>query len=100
MLMGSSRKVGKINNVGGSKREVLSRLEVGVQFTYRCFWGNPMDCSQAGSSIRKISWQEYWSGLPFSPPEDLLDPGIKLMSPASYTLAGRFFITEPPGRLV
>ena len=38
ILMGSSRKVGKINNVGGSKREVLSRLEVGgVQFTYRWF---------------------------------------------------------------
>ena len=26
--------------------------------------------------------QEYWSGLPFPSPEDLLDPGIELMSPA------------------
>ena len=26
--------------------------------------------------------QEYWSGLPFPPPEDLPDPGIKSMSPA------------------
>jgi len=26
--------------------------------------------------------QEYWSGLPFPPPGDLLDPGIKLASPA------------------
>ena len=26
--------------------------------------------------------QEYWSGLPFPPPEDLPDPGIKLASPA------------------
>ena len=25
---------------------------------------------------------EYWSGLPFPPPEDLLDPGIKPRSPA------------------
>ena len=39
MLMESSRNVGKINDVGGSKREVLSRLEVGgVQFTNRWFW--------------------------------------------------------------
>ena len=41
-----------------------------------------------------FSRQEYWSGLPFPPPGDLLDPGIKpapLMSPA---WAGRFFATS------
>ena len=40
-----------------------------------------------------FSRQEYWSGLPFPPPGDLSDPGIKptlLMSPA---LAGRLFTT-------
>ena len=26
--------------------------------------------------------QEYWSGLPFPPPGDLPDPGIKSASPA------------------
>jgi len=26
--------------------------------------------------------QEYWSGLPFPPPGDLPDPGIKPRSPA------------------
>ena len=36
------------------------------------------------------SRQEYWVGLPFSPPGDLLDPGIEPRSPA---LAGRFFTT-------
>ena len=36
--------------------------------------------------------QEYWSGFPFPSPGDLLNPGIKLMSPA---LAGRFFTTQP-----
>ena len=40
--------------------------------------------------------QEYWSGLPFSPPGALLDLGIKPMSPA---LAGRFFTAEPAGKL-
>ena len=37
--------------------------------------------------------QECWSGLPFPPPVDLPDPGIKSMSPASPALAGRFFTT-------
>ena len=27
--------------------------------------------------------QGYWSGLPFSPPGDLPDPGIELVSPIS-----------------
>ena len=27
-------------------------------------------------------WQEYWSGLPFPPLEDLPNPGIEPMSPA------------------
>jgi len=40
--------------------------------------------------------QEYWTRLPFPSPGDLLDPGIKSSSPA---LAGRFFITVPPGKL-
>ena len=39
--------------------------------------------------------QEYWSGLPFPPPEDLPKPGTKSTSPA---LAGGFFTTEPPGK--
>ena len=39
--------------------------------------------------------QEYWSELLFPIPGDLPDPGIKSVSPA---LAGRFFITEPPGK--
>ena len=40
--------------------------------------------------------QEYCRGLPFPPPGDLPDPGIKPVSPASPALAGRFFTTEPP----
>ena len=37
--------------------------------------------------------QEYGSRLPFPPPGDFLNPGIKPTSPAS---AGRFSTTEPP----
>ena len=35
--------------------------------------------------------QEYWSGLPFTSPMNLLNPGIE---PASHALAGQFFTTE------
>ena len=42
-----------------------------------------------------FSKQEYWSRLPFPPPGDLPDPGIKPTSPASPALAGGFFTTEP-----
>ena len=43
--------------------------------------------------------QEYWSVLPFPSPEDLPNPGIEPTSPVASALAGRFFITEPPGKL-
>ena len=43
--------------------------------------------------------QEYWNGLPFPPPRDLLDPGIEPVAPAaSLAQAGRFFTTEPQGK--
>ena len=45
----------------------------------------------------KFSKQEYWSGLPFSTPGALLDPGIELASLAFPALAGRFVTTLPPG---
>ena len=42
----------------------------------------------------EFSRQEYWSGLPFPPPENVPHPGIEPQSP---TLAGRLFTTEQPG---
>ena len=50
-----------------------------------------MDCSPPGSSWLGFSSQEYWSGLPCPPPEDLSDPRIKLLLPTS---VGRFFTTS------
>ena len=49
---------------------------------------------QASQSMG-FSRHEYWSGLPFSSPGDLPDPGIKSESP---TLRSGFFTTEPPGK--
>ena len=48
----------------------------------------------------KFSRQEYCSGLPFPTPGDLPDPGIKPTSLVSPALAGRFFTTVPPGRIM
>ena len=39
--------------------------------------------------------QEYWSGLPFPPPGDLPDPGVKPGSPA---LEANSLPSEPPGK--
>ena len=36
--------------------------------------------------------QEYWSGLPFPPPGDLPDPGIRLASLVSPALASRWIL--------
>ena len=44
-----------------------------------------------------FSRQEYWNGLPFPPEGNLPDPGIEFASPA---LAGGFFTTESPEKLL
>ena len=49
---------------------------------------------QAALSIG-FSRQEYWSGLPCTPPGDLPDPGIKPQSLTFPALADRFFTTSP-----
>ena len=38
-----------------------------------------------------FSWQEYWSGLPCSPPGDLPGPGIE---PMSVTSSAGYFTTS------
>ena len=43
---------------------------------------DPMDCSLPGSSVHGFPRQEYWSGLPFPSPGDLLNLGIEPASPA------------------
>ena len=40
-----------------------------------------------------FSKQEYWSGLPFPAPGDLLDPGIE---PGSLMLQADSLLSEPP----
>ena len=44
-----------------------------------------MDCCPLTPLSMGFSRQGYWSGLPFPPPGDLSDPGIKPRSPALQT---------------
>ena len=55
---------------------------------------DPMDGTPPGSSVLGFSRQEDWSGLPCPSPGDLLDPGIKPVTPESPALAGGLFTTN------
>ena len=46
----------------------------------------------------EFSRQEYWNGLPFPPPGDLSDPGIKPVSLVSPPLLGGIFTSESLGK--
>ena len=59
---------------------------------------NPTDCSLPSSSVTRFSKQNYWSGFPCPPPEDLPDAGIEPMSSASTALQADFLLTESPGK--
>ena len=56
---------------------------------------NPMDCSLPGSSVHGILQERYWSGLPFPPPGEPPDQGIKL---GSLALHADSLPSEPPGK--
>ena len=57
---------------------------------------DPMGYSPQVSSVHGISQTKILEWLPFPSPGDIPGSGIEPMSPA--LLAGRFFITEPPGK--
>ena len=57
-----------------------------------------LDYSLPDSSVHEIFRQEYWSGLPFSPPVDLLEPGIKPSSPVPSAVQANYLPTEPSGK--
>ena len=53
----------------------------------------PQTVAHQGPPAMGFSRQEYWSGLLFPSPEDLLDPRTEPMSLVSAALADRFFAT-------
>ena len=65
-----------------------------------CVWlfATPWTVARQAPLSMGLSWQEYWSGLPFPPPGDLSDPGNESSSPTIPALIGGFSITKPPGK--
>ena len=63
-------------------------------FVFSCVWRfvTPWTIAHHAPLSMEFSQARIWSGLPFSRPGDLPDPGIKPTSPA---LADGFFTTEP-----
>ena len=56
----------------------------------------PMDCTCQAPLSMGCSRQEYWCGLPFPSPGDLLNPGLEPSSPA---LQADSLPSEPQGKL-
>ena len=75
--------------------EVSSPLRALLLFSSFSYVATPWTVAHQAPLSMGFPRQEYWSGLPFSSPGDLPDPGIK---PASPPLAGGFLTTEPPGK--
>ena len=73
-----------------SESESVSHLVVPNSLQPHGLYCTPLD--QAPVSM-EFSRQEYWSGLPFPSPGDLLDPGTEPKSPA---LLADSLPSEPP----
>ena len=89
-----------IASCGQAQRRVLASPVAAV---LACAWPCPLRATPwTGARQTPLSMgfsgQEHWGGLPFPPPGDLPNPGIKPMSPVSPCVAGGFFTTEPPGK--
>ena len=61
-------------------------------------WESP-DCSLPGSSVHGIPQASIVEWVAISSSRDLPNPEIELVFPASLSLAGGFFTTEPPEKL-
>ena len=66
------------------------RACVRAKFLQSC----PTLCNFMAPLSMGFSRQEYWSGLPYPPPEDLPNPGIELKSFESPALADEVFSTS------
>ena len=63
--------------------------------TQSCSTLTPWTVAHQAPLSMGFSRREYWSGLPFPPPGDLPDPGIR---PASLTSPALAFTSRPPGK--
>ena len=86
----------------------LRKLKIELPYTWARIWwllfshkvmadsfATPCSVARQAPLSMGFTRQEDWNGLPFPSPEDILDPGIKSVSPA---LSGRLSTSEPPGK--
>ena len=83
-----SVELGELNQYGGSEVKSLSCVRL---------FATPWTIAYQAPPSMGFFRQEYWSGLPFSSPEDLPNPGIE---PGSPTLQADTLTSEPPGKPV
>ena len=98
-----SRSLTGLTRLGYSKDFLVilcslhSRVKVKVVVARSCpdsLWLHGNVAHQVPLSM-KFSRQEYWNGLPFLSPGDLLNPGVEPGSPA---LQVDSLLSEPPGK--
>ena len=96
--MSQEQKVIRVRNViAGFLHSWKLEMKVCVQLLSRVrLFATLWSVARQSPLSMEFSRQEYWSGLPFPTPDDLLNPGIEPQSPAS---AGGFCTTVPPGKL-
>ena len=68
---------------------------MGWPFIHHWLFATPWTIAHQAPQSMEFSRQEYWSGLPFPSPGNLLKPGIKSRPPA---LQADFLLTEVPGK--
>ena len=74
----------------GQEQHYTWQMHVSACSAIRLF-ATPWTVAHKAPLSMGFSRQEYWSGLPFPLPGDLLDPEIKPTSTVSPAFAGRFF---------
>ena len=85
---------GKADLENGGKLRIHCAC-VPSRFSHVWLFVIPWTVSRQASLSMGFSRQEYWSGLPRSPPGDLSNPGIVLASLVSHPLADGFVTTSP-----
>ena len=78
-------------------RKAMTNLERKRVKSLSCVWlfAAPWTVAYQAPLSKEFSRQENWSGLPFSSPGELSDPGIE---PGSLALQADALPSEPPGK--
>ena len=90
LSQGTQNNTGKLLWIILSYKKVIVPTPSHVQL-----FATPWTVAHQAPPSMGFSRQEYWSGLPFLSPGDLLDPGIKPKSP---TLQADALTSEPAGK--